>query len=77
MLKPAFQRAENEAESWFQHLTLVAALAAQRCSHKPAKQRMRVVWPRIVFRMELRRQEPGVIFQFDDLDESAVRRQST
>ncbi len=40
--------------------------------HKAAEERMRGGWFRLELGMELDRQEPRVVGQFDDLDQAAI-----
>ena len=46
---------------------------AQCRTDEAAKQRMRTMWTRTIFGMELRREKPGMVLEFHDLDKPAIR----
>src|SRR5690242_1063187 len=58
------------------HRGLVRVAMSARRRDERAEQRMRRARARLVLRMELAAEEPGVVFELHDLHELAVRREA-
>src|SRR6185295_2336573 len=73
---PGYGRSDQSASVFFAAgppLFLMPEFLAQGRPDKSAEQRMGTVRARAILRMELCGQKPGMVFQFDDFDQAAVR----